>query len=319
MNEYGVVNQSVKMEQIMIKTLIYFIFFAAILMLCNQFIFKPIHCYYKSTATVTAVHRDFIELTCYYYHKVLKDNYFPDTVSIQNVWFPFILLFQAITFLIPKFLLDQSVQFNNLLIKCKHENYLAIARYIHRLRNYKTVYYFIFIKCLTIGICCIHIYYVYVFLFLSDTNYILKVLKGIFLVNQEKEYNAVFNPMIQCNINVEGSVNYSSSYITSNCIIHGNVLFEKVFAIVLIMCSILLMVNLIDILELKIILNDHHFLQRYKSVLIKELESDNFSKYINYNIRFLLFIVERKVGLYLAAQVIMCLNNLFNNLTIKSN
>ena len=306
------------MDALTIKIIPCFILFFAVLMICNQLLFKPIHCFYKSTASVTAVHRDFVELNCYYHQQFYindddyNDTYFTSTKTIKNkgnTWFTLILFFQVATFLIPKLLSDKFIQYNNLLLKCKNENYLIIAKYIHRLRNYKTVYHYIFIKFLIIGICIFHIYYIFVYLFLSDTEYVMCALKGIFLVKQEKQYNFIFNPIVQCKLNM----NDYKMDITSNCIIHGNILFEKIFIIILLLCLFSVLLNLADILELKMILNEKKFFQRYKSILNKELNRGNFDKYINYNIRFLLFVVEKKVGLYLSAQVIVCLNNLFDN------
>jgi len=297
---------------------------------------KPISCYIATPAAGFGL-ESYIENYCYledkYTFEIDSDLPFHSSSGNNNIylWLPLILLLQSGSFCLPKtfwvyfgkeidyiYLLDLSLQAS------KNENDLKlIPKIANRIQRYlarnKIQFQFIFLYLLTkIGFILISIgnlTFMFNILFLQNCLYPYHVLKNLLLNNATHKENTIFQTVIFCRVKLAHISSING--ISAQCVLTGNVLYEKIFSLLWFMIGFCLLITLFDIfkwitfytLKSQILLN-----------LLKHPKVDvgDFCKTINADLFFILLMISANVNDIVAGEIIGSIYNIYKRQLIRT-
>ena len=241
-----------------------FILSCMFIMSYKQYVTKPILCYTSTNINGIGV-SDYIQNMCY-----LSDKFSVNKVSDKfnwkmrsniYMWFPIILLIQTLSFCISNlfwnyfggdYLIEICLEDDN------NSNYVPsekISMVIRRMQKYysdkiitfQLITAYLISNLITILICIFNLLLLWSLMFEKDYKYPINIKKNIFLFDSITEHNSVFQSIVFCKV-ILMHLGNTNTY-TSQCILTGNILYEKIFSMIYCLLIISIAVTIINIIK----------------------------------------------------------------------
>jgi len=278
------------------KILPTFILACSLLMTCKQYLMKPIACYTANLPSGSGM-ESYIENFCYTTEKYFVGvNKLVHANRLQNniyIWFPLILLLQAISLNLPKLLwnyfgrcvdycyireLCQKARLDEGMIK-KLIIYLQMQR-LHLCGSSGILVAYMLTRVILISIVFLNMLFLLKYLFSNDTFLPLIIVHNFITGNTTQPANSIFSATVFCELDIRHLSKMNNFY--SQCTLPANMLYEKLFSIVWLFLIISLAATLFDVSKSLMYLI---FKRRIISYYLKR-DVKNFYTTINMNLYF---------------------------------
>src|SRR5438552_5710797 len=186
------------------------------------------------------------------------------SMLIQNkyMWFPNILLLQAITFCIPNgfwLYFGRQSDCNYIIDLCyksslENDNRPAIKKiarqiekyYKQKIINFQIICSYLITKEITMAICCINFLFLWDTMFQREHMYPFNIIRYV-ITNTEIQHNHIFQSLVFCKT-LAGEVGAMNTY-TSQCMLTGNTIYEKIFSLIYCLTILSALVTTIDLIK----------------------------------------------------------------------